>query len=228
MRPECDALRELQVEDENVELPLCRHARVQLPQGARRGVARVGKQRLAELLLLGVERFKAGAGHEDLAAHDETRGRAGQRHGDGADGLQILRHVLTDEAVAAGRAAGKAAVHVFQRHGQPVDLRLDGVFRVRLLLAHMRIEVPQLVKGKHVLQALQRLPADAARRAERRGILRVLRFQLLELAELVVIVIVAHLRVIEHVVEISGVLKFPGQLFDLLFRFHIDPNLLLW
>ena len=47
-------------------------------------------------------------------------------------------------------------------------------------------------------------------------------------AELVVIVIVAHLRVIEHVVEISGVLKFPGQLFDLLFRFHIDPNLLLW
>ena len=104
----------------------------------------------------------------------------------------------------------------------------------------MRVEVPQLVKGKHVLQALQRdgvayldefaqrLPADTARRAERRGILRVLCFQLLELAELVVIVIVAHLRVIEHVVEISGVLKFPGQLFDLLFRFHIDPNLLLW
>ena len=240
VRPERDALCQLQVEDENVELPLCRHARVQLAQRARRGVARVSKQRLAELLLLGVERFKAGTGHEDLAAHDETRGRAGQRHGDGADGLQILRHVLTDEAVAAGRAADKAAVHVFQRHGQPVDLRLDGVFRVRLLLAHMRIEVPQLVKGKHVLQALQRdgvayldefaqrLPADTACRAERRGILRVLCFQLLELAELVVIVIVAHLRVIEHVVEISGVLKFPGQLFDLLFRFHIDPNLLLW
>ena len=240
MRSECDALSQLQVEDEDVELPLCRHARVQLAQRARRGVARVGKQRLAELLLLGVERFKAGAGHEDLAAHDEPCRRAGQRHGDRADSLQILRHVLADEAVAAGRAADKAAVHVFQCHGQTVDLRLDRVFRVRLFLAHMRVEVPQLVKGKHVLQALQRdgvahldkfaqrLPADAARRAERRGILRVLRFQLLELAELVVIVIVAHLRGVEHVIKVSGVLKLPGQLFDLLLRFHIDPNLLLW
>ena len=90
----------------------------------------------------------------------------------------------------------------------------------------MRVEVLQLVKGKHVLQALQR--DGVAYLDEFAQRLRVLRFQLLELAELVVIVIVAHLRVIEHVVEISGVLKFPGQLFDLLFRFHIDPNLLLW
>ena len=234
------ALCQLQIENQNVQPALGRDAGVQLAQGARRRVARVGKERLSELFLLGIERFEAGAGHEDLAAHDQTGGRVLQRHGDGADGLEIFRYILADQAVAARCAADELSVDIFQRDGETVDLRLDGVFRVRLLLAHVRVKVAQLVIGKHVLQAFQRdgvahldkfaqrLPADTACRAERRGILRVLCFQLLELAELVVIVIVAHLRVIEHVVEISGVLKFPGQLFDLLFRFHIDPNLLLW
>ena len=96
-----------------------------------------------------------------------------QRHGNGADGLEIFRHILADQSVAARRAADKLSIDVFQRNGKAIDLRFDRIFRVRLLLAHMRIEVPQLVKGKHVLQALQRdgvayldefaqrLPADA-------------------------------------------------------------------
>ena len=145
-----------------------------------------------------------------------------------------------DEAVAAGRAADKAAVHVFQRHGQPVDLRLDGVFRVRLLLAHMRVEFTQFVEGKYILQALQRngvthldefaqrLPADTVRRTERRGVLRILRFQFFQPAQLVVVIIIAHLGIIEHIIEIPRVFQFPGELFNLLFRFHIIPSLLLW
>ena len=212
MRPERDALCQLQVEDENVELSLCRHARVQLAQRARRGVARVSKQRLSELLLLGVERFKAGAGHEDLAAHDETRGRTGQRHGDGADGLEVLRHVLTDKPVAPCCAADKFTVDILQRHGKSVDLGLDTVHGFRLVFAEPFVKFPQLVERKHVLQALERhsvahlhkllkrLAADASGRAVGLGEFRILRLELFQAAQLPVIVVVRHLRRILHVV----------------------------
>ena len=160
-----------------------------------------------------------------------------QRHGDGADGLKIFRYILADQAVAARCAADELSVDIFQRDGETVDLRLDGVFRVRLLLAHVRVKVPQLVIGKHVLQAFQRdgvahldkfaqrLPADAARRTEGRGVLRVLRLQFFQSAQLVVIVIIAHFGVVEHVVKISGVFQLPCELFNFLFRFHIVPSL---
>ena len=101
-------------------------------------------------------------------------GRVLQRHGDGADGLEIFRYILADQAVAARCAADELSVDIFQRDGETVDLRLDGVFRVRLLLAHVRVKVAQLVIGKHVLQAFQRdgvahLDKFAQRLARRRG-----------------------------------------------------------
>ena len=160
-----------------------------------------------------------------------------QRHGDGADGLEIFRYILADQAVAARCAADELSVDIFQRDGETVDLRFDGVFRVRLLLAHVRVKVAQLVIGKHVLQAFQRdgvahlgkfaqrLPADAARRTEGRGVLRVLRLQFFQSAQLVVIVIIAHFGVVEHVIKISGVFQLPCELFNFLFRFHIVPSL---
>ena len=231
------ALCQLQIENQNVQPALCSDTGVELAQRTRRRVARVGKERLSELFLLGVERLEAGAGHKDLAAHDQTGGRVLQRHGDGADGLEIFRYILADQAVAARCAADELSVDIFQRDGETVDLRLDGVFRVRLILAHVRVKVAQLVIGKHVLQAFQRdgvahldkfaqrLPADAARRTEGRGVLRVLRLQFFQSAQLVVIVIIAHFGVVEHVIKISGVFQLPCELFNFLFRFHIVPSL---
>ena len=237
---ELRALGQLQIEDQNVQPALCSDAGIELAQRSRRRVARVCKKGLSEFLLLGVECFKADTRHKDLAAHDQTGGRMLQRHGNGADGLEIFRHILADQSVAARRAADKLSIDVFQRNGKAIDLRFDRIFRVRLLLAHMRVEFTQFVEGKYILQALQRngvthldefaqrLPADTVRRTERRGVLRILRFQFFQPAQLVVVIIIAHLGIIEHIIEIPRVFQFPGELFNLLFRFHIIPSLLLW
>ena len=103
----------------------------------------------------------------------------------------------------------------------------------------MRVKLTQLVKGKYILQALQRnrvahldeftqrLPADAPRRTEGGRILRILRLQLLQPAQLVVVIIIAHLRVIQYIVEIARMLQLFCQLFNFLFRFHKAPNPLL-
>ena len=77
-------------------------------------------------------------------------------HGDGADRAQILRHVLADAAVAARRAADEHAVAVFERDAQPVDLRLDAVFRVRERSGHALEEFLHLATVEHILQALER------------------------------------------------------------------------
>lgn len=240
VRPELRALCQLQIEDQNVQPALGRDAGIELAQRTRRRVARVCKKGLSEFLLLGVECFKTDTRHKDLAAHDQTGRRMLQRHGNGADGLEIFRHILADQSVAARRAADKLSIDVFQRNGKAIDLRFDRIFRVRLLLAHMRVEFTQFVEGKYILQALQRngvthldefaqrLPADTVRRTERRGVLRILRFQFFQPAQLVVVIIIAHLGIIEHIIEIPRVFQFPGELFNLLFRFHIIPSLLLW
>ncbi len=76
----------------------------------------------------------------------------------------------------------------------------------------------------HLDEFAQRLPADAARRTEGRGVLRILRFQFFQSAQLVVVIIIAHLGIIEHIIEIPRVFQLPGELFNLLFRFHIHSQ----
>ena len=67
----------------------------------------------------------------DLAAHLEARGQRppvgaqAERHA--ADGPQVGRDVLADDAVAARRADGERAVLVHQLDRDAVDLRLDDV-----------------------------------------------------------------------------------------------------
>ena len=130
----------------------------------------------------------------------------------GAHGLEIFRHILADEPVASRRTADKLAVYILECHREPIDFWLNTVRSLRLVFSEALVKLPQLVIGKHVLQALERhlvtdlhklrkrRAADAPRRAVGQRIFRVLRLKLLESAELVVIVIVRHLRRVLHIV----------------------------
>ena len=80
-------LHQLEVENENIQLPCRRHLGIQLAQRAGRQIAGIGVERLAPLLPLLVEGKKYGFGHEHLAADNEAAGRAGEPKGNGADGL---------------------------------------------------------------------------------------------------------------------------------------------
>ena len=212
MRPEGHTLCQLQIEHQNVEPALRCNFGVELAQRARRRVSGVGKERLSELFLRLVERFKAGARHIYLAPDDEPRRRVLQMQRNGAHGLEIFRHILADEPVASRRTADKLAVYILECHREPIDFWLNTVRSLRLVFSEALVKLPQLVIGKHVLQALQRhgvayllelgqrLTAHTLGGRIRRDLLRVLCLQILESAELVVIVVVRHLRRVLHIV----------------------------
>ena len=145
------AIRKLDVENINVQSPLRRDFRVELPQRPGGGVPGVGEQRLSQLLLTQIQLFKALFRHEDLAPDDEPCRRAGQGHGNGADGFQVFRHVLPYRTVAPGRAPDEFPVHIFQRHGKAVDLRLYGKFRIALCRDGFFQKIVQLFHTEHVL-----------------------------------------------------------------------------
>ena len=236
MRRELPPLGKLEVKDENVQPPLRRHGGIELAQAARCGIAWIGKQRLALLLARLVELREDRAGHEDLAADDEMVRRAVQMHGNGADRLEILRHVLADAAVAARCTADERAVHILQRNGQAVDLRLDAVDGVRHALAHPAVKFADLVRREHVLQTLerhgvldlfklaQRLAADPARGRERRCQLRMRGLQLLQPPQQPVIFIILHLGRIEHIVLMVRPLQHLGQVRDLFAWVHVPSS----
>ena len=151
MRLKGDALRQLHIENKDIQSALGGDLRVELAQGAGRRVARIGEEALPCRLTRLVEACKAGARHEHLAAHDQPCGRVLERHGNGADGLEIFGHVLANKAVAARRAAHELSIHIFQRDGKAVHLRLDAVDGVRLRLTQPRVEFLEFLKGEYVL-----------------------------------------------------------------------------
>ena len=125
------SLGQLQIEDGDIQPPLGGDLGIQLPQRARSGVAGIGHQGRALDLPSGVDLLEHAAGHIDLAPDNEMGQLLRQRHGDGADGGQVLCHVLPHSAVAAGRATDEHTVPVLQRHGQAVHLGLHAVQGVR-------------------------------------------------------------------------------------------------
>ena len=151
---ECPPLRQLQIEHRDVQPPLGGDLGIQLPQGAGGGVAGIGQQRLALDLPPGVDLLEHAARHVDLAPDDEPGQLFRQRHGDGADGAEILRHVLPHPSVATGGAPDEHAVPVFQRHRQAVHLGLHAVSRV--LQRYLLQKAADLIVVEHVLQTLQR------------------------------------------------------------------------
>ena len=153
---EAHALGLLHIEDADIQLARRGHLGVLLAHAARGGVARVGEQGLSPLGALFVQLLENGAGHIDLAAHDEPRRRVFKPLGQVADGFQILGHVLAGDAVAARRAADEDAVFILQRHGEAVYLRLDAVLPPADGGGDALVEGAQLLKGEDVVEALQR------------------------------------------------------------------------
>ncbi|MNX79614.1 hypothetical protein D3C86_1112500 [compost metagenome] len=114
---------------EEGQRPLGGDARVQLPQAAGGGVARIDEGLLAGLGLAFIELVELGAVHEDLAAHfQHGRRLAAQLQRNRLDGPHVGGHVLAGLAVAARGGLHEPAVLVAQRHRQAVELQFAGVF----------------------------------------------------------------------------------------------------
>ena len=232
VRLKLDSFGKLEIKDQNIQPSLGRNGRIQLTQAARRSVARIGKKALSGFLTGGIQFFKHLPRHKHLSAHDQSGRCIINTQGNGTDGLEILRHIFPNAAVAAGRAADKHTVPILQCDGQAIHLRLHAVGRVPHRLAQAAVKLFYLFLGKNILQALQRdgmlhlfkaaqcLPADAFCRRQGRGELRILRLQLLQPAKLFVIFIVLHGRGVQHVIKPVCLLQFPSQFFDFLLWIH--------
>ena len=143
------ALRQLEVEHSDVQPPLGGDLGIELAERAGGGVAGVGHEGLALDLTAGIDLLEHAAGHVDLAPDDKTGQLLRQRHGDGADGAEVLRHVLAHLAVAPGRAPDEHAVTVLQGHGQAVHLGLNAVYRA--VQRHFLQKAADLIVVEHVL-----------------------------------------------------------------------------
>ena len=229
---EGDPVSQLNVENIDIQSPFCRDFRVQLAQRACGGVSGVGKERLALLLLAGVELLKAFLGHENLAPDDEPGRGVFNAHGDGTDGFQVFRHILANVAVTPGGTPDKLAVYVFQRHGQSVDFRLHGEAGASFAFQHPAEKTVQLFHAEHILKAHQRhrmghffkLTQGFAAHpfGGRIGFcqLRVGLFQVLQLPQQVVIFKILHLGVIQHVILVIRLGQDLGQFLNSMFRVH--------
>ena len=106
-------LTQLDIEDEDIESPLCADLRIQLPQRAGSGISGVCKERFPLLFLPGVELFKALLRHIHLTTHNQPWRCVFNGHGDGTDGFQILRYIFTHIAVTAGSTTDEFTIHTW-------------------------------------------------------------------------------------------------------------------
>ena len=234
-----DSLHILHIEYDNGQLPRRRNPGVQLPEGSRSGIARIGKKSLSVLLSVLIQPSKHRAGHKYLPADNQVRDRLGQLQRNGADRLEVSRHVLPHPAVPAGGAPDKGAVYILQCYRQPVYLRLHVIFRLRHRAPDPLVKLGQLPQIKHILETLQRnlvgdwlkallhLSSDSLRGRIRSHKLGMRGLQLLQPAELMVIVIIAHGGVVHHIILIAGLIQHCTQPFDLRFCIH-SGILLFW
>ena len=204
--------------DEDVQGPLRGAGRVQLAQGARGGVSRIGVgwQALGDSLL--VEPSELGLGEVDLAPDLEDPGRGVSQDPEryALDGPEIQGHVLTGDAVAPGGAAHEDAVLVGEGYRQAIVLQLAHHVEGAGLQQVGRPGVPghelagvegvgEAVHGDrvpHLGEPLGGLGADTLRRRLRRNQFRVLLLQAAQLPQQRVVLGVAYGRLIQDVVEV--------------------------
>ena len=233
------ALRQLEVEHLDIQLPLRADLGVQLPQGPGGGVPGIGHEGLALQLPAGIDLREHRPGHIDLAPDDEPGQLLRQLHGDGADGLEVLRHVLPHPAVAPGGAPDEHAVPILQGHGQAVHLGLHGVGgAVPQGLPHPIQELRDLLCVEHVLEALQGyrvlvglkalqdLVAHPLGGGVRGDLLRVLRLQLLQAPVQPVVLVVRDHRRVQNIVQIALLVQKVPQLLHFLAVVHRVCSLL--
>ena len=206
---------------------------VELANRAGGRVAGVHERREARLSPALVELGEIAQRHVHLAAHLDEGRRVGivEPQRDRADRPDVVRDVLPDLAVAAGRAPLERAVSVDEAHREAVDLRLGHVLEIRILdplpgkvVAHPGDPRAQLVGRSrvrerehplgmaHLLQVADRLAPDPLRRRVGRDQLWVLGLDRAELIDQPVVRIVPDLRIIEDVIPVTVVVELLAQL----------------
>ena len=219
----------LHVEHKDIQPAFGGHGGVFLPQAPGGGVARIFERRFAAVFLRGHQLGEHRALHIYLAAHLNIGEGLAQLQRDTAHGAQVFGDVLAHVAVAARGAAHEHAVFIFKRDRKPVDLGLHNVGSVREPLAHAPVEIPQLLKGERVLQALHadlvphlgkqalRLPAHARGGGVRPLILRVLCFQRQQLPLEHIVFVIRYVGGVFHVILVAVEIELVRQRVDFLF-----------
>ncbi len=150
--------------EEHAEIAGGHQPRIEEADGAGRGVAGIGEERLAGLLAVPVDGPEGGERQVDLAADlDLPSGLDDQRQR--ADGLDAGADVVAAVAVAAGDGPGELAVAVDDGDAQAVDLQLGrvGDGPAGQELADAVFELADLVLGVPVLDAQHRGPVADGR-----------------------------------------------------------------
>ena len=196
------------------------------PAAALRGV---GEQGLAIQLLLLIELPEDCLGHKDLAPDNEM-GQRFEAAGDGADGLEILRHVLPTRPSPRVAPLDETPSWYSSATERPSTLGSTSNSAGPSSAPVTRAPNLQLLNGKHVLKALQRdlvdhllkalshLAAHPLGEGNRRSPGPVGRLQLLKAAELVVEVVVGQGGVVEYVIVIIGLIQLTPELLYPVFR----------
>ena len=215
--------------------------RIQLTQASSSGVARIGEGFAAAFQLSRVERFEAGLGHVDLAAHLEYRrpATAMQLQWNVAHGTHIGADVLTRAAIAPGGAAHQMAVLIKQADRQTIQFGFAAVLDYSAIaeqvtrrqiqsFAHAAVEIEQILLLEGIAQTQHRhFVAHLTERRQCRATdplgwrlgchqLRVLRLERLELIEQTVVLGVGNAGFVEHVVAVVVGVNFAAQFGDAL------------
>src|ERR671918_5632 len=117
---------------EDVEWPFCRDRRIQLFQGPRSRVARIGKDRVPCFFSFAVHLLKGFQGKKNLTANFQSLRRfsvpLAQRQGNRANSFQIECNILAVDSIPTGRSEDETPVIIDELHSDPVNLRFYGVF----------------------------------------------------------------------------------------------------
>jgi len=167
---------------EKLERPACGDRRVQLAQGASRGVARIGENRFPGGGALFVQREETGALEIDLAANVDLGGPAstGEHLRHGVERAKVRRDIFAGCAITARCPENEAAVLVGERNRKPIDLGLghdlDSVLADQLFggsaakeIAHAREKVADIGLFECVFQRQHRPRMGDLGKARGRG-----------------------------------------------------------
>ncbi|MNI17184.1 hypothetical protein D3C73_705460 [compost metagenome] len=220
-----------------LQRPVGSDLRVQLPQAARRCVARIGESLAADFQLRGVEPLETGLGHEHFAAHFQGRRPAGavQLERNVAYGAHVDADVFAGGAIAAGRAAHQHAILIQQADGQAIELGLTAIFngcaateqvarRQVQAFGHPAVELTHVGFFEGVAEAEHRhFVTHLGERRQRRAAhslgrriagdqFRIGGFKRFELVEQPIVLGVGNARLIQHVIAIVVLIQLGTQL----------------
>ena len=226
-------LCQLNIKHQNVKSTGCSDLGIKLPQRARSRISGVRKKLFTLQFHSGIQLFKAGLGHIDLATNDQLGRRIVQHHRNGANGLQIFRNIFANDTITTGRASHENTIFILQRNRQTVNLRLNCKLCARISSRNTLDKLLQLIHRENILQTherycvrnflelTQRFTTNAFCGRVGRCQFRMRHLQVFQFPQKAVIFKIRHLRIIQHIIPIVGFLQNTSKGNNSLFRIHI-------